>query len=173
LKQQFPHRYNPKKIDPSVFLAPGSIVVGDVWIGAESSVWFNSILRGDVNFIRVGQRTNIQDLCMVHVASHSYSTRIGDDVTVGHSVVLHACTIGNQVLIGMGCVVMDGAEIGDNVILGAGSLVTKGTKIPSGTKAFGRPAKVVGTLSPDEVQGIKTSAMRYVALAQSYRYSPL
>jgi carbonic anhydrase/acetyltransferase-like protein (isoleucine patch superfamily) len=139
-------------------------------MGSESSLWFQSVLRGDVNFIRIGERTNIQDLSMVHVAYQSYPTLIGNDVTVGHSVVLHACTVGNLVLIGMGSVVMDGAEIGDRVILGAGSLVTKGTKIPSGSKAFGRPAKVAGMLTEKEIEQIAFSSQHYVNLAKTYRF---
>lgn len=169
LKKHFPFRYQPPKIDPSVFLAPGSHVHGDVWIGKESSIWFNCVLRGDVNYIRVGERTNIQDMSLVHVSYQANPTIIGNDVTVGHSVVLHACTIGNFALIGMGSVILDEAEIGDYVLLGAGSLVTQGTKIPPRTKAFGRPAKVVGELTDEELEHLRWSADHYVNLAKTYK----
>lgn len=169
LKTLYPFKYRTPKISPSVFLAPGSHVVGDVEIGDGASIWFNTVLRGDVNFIRVGERTNIQDLTMVHVSFRANPTLIGSDVTVGHSSILHACTIGNFALIGMGSVVLDEAEIGDFVLLGAGSLVTQKTKIPSGTKAFGRPAKVVGDLTEKEIAALRFSAAHYQKLAESYR----
>jgi carbonic anhydrase/acetyltransferase-like protein (isoleucine patch superfamily) len=169
LKKHFPHRYNPTVISPSAWVAPGAQVLGDVVIGEESSVWFNAVLRGDVNYIRVGKRTNIQDLTMVHVSYESYPTIIGDGVTIGHSAVIHACTIGNHVLIGMGSVILDGAEIGDDVIIGAGSLVTGKTKIPSGSKAFGRPAKVIATLTESEREFLRWSENHYVNLAKTYR----
>lgn len=164
----FPHKKKTRQLASGVYLAPGAHVVGDVAIGEGSSLWFNTVARGDVNSIRIGCRTNIQDLCMVHV-SGNHPTVIGDDVTVGHGAILHACTIGNQVLIGMGSIVLDGAEIGDQVLLGAGSLVTPGTRIPSGKKAFGRPAKVVGDLTESEIEKIKASSTRYVLLAAEYR----
>ncbi len=169
LKALYPFRYKIPQIDKSVFLAEGSQVIGDVVIGKNSSVWFNSVIRGDVNYIRIGEGTNIQDLSMVHVSFKSFPTEIGNFVTVGHSVIIHACKIGNYSLIGMGSCVQDGAEIGDFVLLGAGSLVTQGMKIPSGSKAFGRPAKVVGQISEEEKAHIKWSAEHYVRLASSYR----
>src|SRR4029079_5063414 len=133
LKKHFPHRFRNPQVHPSVFLAGGSQVHGDVTIGEESSVWFNTVLRGDVNFIRIGKRTNVQDLTMVHVSFEGNPTIIGDSVTIGHSVTLHACTIGNFSLVGMGSLILDEAELGELVLLGAGSLVTQKTKIPSGT----------------------------------------
>lgn len=168
-KALFPHRFKSPQIHSSVLQAPGSHIFGDVTIGVDSSIWFNAVLRGDVNYIRIGERTNIQDLSMVHVTHEGAACIVGNDVTVGHSAILHACHVGNSVLIGMGSVVLDGAEIGDHVILGAGSLVTQGTKIPSGSKAFGRPAKVVAQLTPEELAYIKISAQRYVQLAKTYR----
>jgi carbonic anhydrase/acetyltransferase-like protein (isoleucine patch superfamily) len=150
-------------------VATGSHVVGDVWLGEESSVWFNSVLRGDVNYIRVGARTNIQDNSVVHVTFEGQPTIIGNDVTIGHSAIIHACTIHDFALIGMGCTVLDGAEIGEFVLLGAGSLVTQNTKIPSGMKAFGRPAKVVAPLTEEEREGLRFSSAHYVRLAKTYR----
>ena len=168
LTELFPHRYHNPKIDPTAFVAPGVQLYGDVVIGQDSSLWFNSVLRGDVNFIRIGERTNIQDLSVVHVSYKGNPAIIGNEVTVGHSVIVHACTIGNSVLVGMGSVLMDEAEIGDFVIIGAGSLVTQKTKIPSGTKAFGRPAKVVGKLTQEEIERITWSANHYVKLSKTY-----
>lgn len=168
LKKRFPHRYQEVKIAPSAFVAPGVQIVGDVQVGEDSSIWHNAVLRGDVNYIRVGARTNIQDLSLVHVSHETYPTIIGSDVTIGHSVIVHACTIGNFVLVGMGSIIMDGAEIGDYVIIGAGSLVTQKTKIPSGSKAFGRPAKVVGQLTEEEREHLRWSAGHYVALSKTY-----
>ena len=168
LKRDYPHRYQSPKIDPSALVLPGAHVYGDVQIGKDSSIWFNSVVRGDVNYIRIGERTNVQDLSLIHVSYHASPAIIGNDVTIGHSVVLHACTIRNFVLVGMGTVILDDADIGDYVIIGAGSLVTQRTKIPSGSKAFGRPAKVVGELTPQERAKIEFNAKHYVNLAKSY-----
>lgn len=172
LQQRYPHRYRDPKIHPSVFVAPGAHIYGDVEIGKDSSVWFNSVIRGDVNYIRIGERTNIQDLSLVHVSYQANPTIIGSDVTVGHSVVLHACTIRDFALIGMGSVILDEAEIGEYVILGAGSLVTQKMKIPAGSKAFGRPAKVVGELTDEERAKLRFSAEHYVRLAKTYVAQP-
>lgn len=168
-QKRFPHRFNQTIIHPSAWVAPGAQVHGDILIGEDSSIWFNSVLRGDVNYIRIGDRTNIQDLSMVHVTHHGDPTIIGNNVTVGHSCILHACKVGNFSLIGMGSCILDGAEIGDFVLLGAGSLVTQKTKIPSFSKAFGRPAKVVGELSPEEKKYLEFSANHYVAMMKTYR----
>lgn len=138
-------------------------------IGEWSGIWFNTVARGDVNYIRIGARTNIQDLSLIHVTSQGNPTIIGDDVTVGHSCVIHACTVGNFSLVGMGSVLLDGAELGEFVLLGAGSLVTANTKIPPYTKAFGRPAKPVKELTPAEVEHLKFSAGHYVKLLKTYR----
>lgn len=156
------------QIDSSVFIAAGAHVIGNVAIGAESSLWFNSVIRGDVNWIRIGERTNIQDLSMVHVDSAGWPTQIGDDVTVGHRVILHGCEIGHRVLIGMGAIVMNGVKIGEDAIIGAGALVTEGTVIPPKTLALGSPCKVKRELSDKEIQMIKLSALHYAELAQSY-----
>lgn len=168
LKTRFPYRYRNPQIDPSVFQAPGSHIYGDVTIGKESSVWFNAVLRGDVHSIRIGDRTNIQDLTMVHVSHEVCPTLIGSDVTVGHNAILHSCTVGDNVLVGMGSQILDEAELGEWVFLGAGSLVTPKTKIPPGTKAFGRPAKVIGDLTQKEIDWIKWSSGHYLKVARTY-----
>lgn len=165
---EFLHFKHTPIIHPTCFIAPGAQVIGNVQMGAHSSLWFNSIARGDVNSIRIGERTNIQDLSMIHVSSKDHPTIIGDNVTVGHGVILHACTIGNRVLIGMGALLMDGVVIEDDVIIGAGSLLTKGTRIPKGTRALGRPAKVVGEMSDEDRKELAASAERYVQLAAAY-----
>ena len=139
---------NPQ-IDSSVYIVDSAVVVGDVVIGEESSVWFNAVVRGDVNYIRIGRRTNIQDGCVLHVSRKDYPLVIGDGVTVGHNVTLHACTIASNCLIGMGAVVMDGSDIGQNCIIGAGALVTPHTVISPGNMAVGSPAKVKRKLSEE------------------------
>lgn len=151
------------KIHESVYIADGAKVVGEkISIGAESSIWFNSVVRqsGDQS-IEVGERTNIQDLSVVHTGTHN-PVKIGDDVTIGHMCLIHGCTIGNNTLVGMNSTIMNGAEIGENCIIGAGSLITEGKQIPAGSMAFGRPAKVVRTLTDEEIAKLKLSAKMYV-----------
>ena len=155
-------------IKSSTFIEDTAVVVGDVVIDCESSVWFNSVIRGDVHYIRIGHRTNIQDLSLLHVTHNTYPLVIGDDVTVGHHVILHGCTIGNRVLIGMGSVVMDGAVIEDDCIIGAGSLVTEDTVIPSYNLALGSPARIKRSLKEKELAWIKESANNYVRYAKQY-----
>ncbi len=156
------------QIHSSSWVTESAQVIGDVSIGEESSIWFNAVVRGDVNSIRIGKRTNIQDGCVLHVARRTLSLNVGDEVTVGHNVTLHACTIGNQCLIGMGAIIMDGAEIGDNCIIGAGSLVVPGAKIPSGSMVLGHPGKVTRELTEEERRGIRESAANYVADIETY-----
>lgn len=163
----------PPEIADTVFIAPNATIVGDVVIGEDSSIWFQTVVRGDINAIRIGKRSNIQDLCMVHVtrleAPRPATTTIGDDVSVGHGVILHGCTIENGCLIGMGCIVMDHAVIGENSLVGAGSLVTEGTIIPAGHLVFGRPAKVIRPLRADEIAGLQKNAAHYCKVAKNYR----
>ena len=144
-----------------VYIARGAIVIGDVTLGEQSSVWYNAVLRGDINRIVVGHHTNIQDNSVVHLADE-YPCIIGDWVTVGHSAIVHACTVGNECLIGMGATILDGAEIGEHCIIGANSLVTQFTKIPAGSMVLGSPAKIVRTLTPEERLLIKPWAEKYV-----------
>ena len=164
-----PHLFHKPQIDPTVFLASGSKIIGDVHIGKDSSVWFNSVIRADVNFVRIGERTNIQDLTLIHESYQASPTLIGNDVTIGHSCVLHACTIKDFSMIGMGSTLLDDAELGEFVLLGAGSLVTQGMKIPAYSKVLGRPAKVVGHLTEAEIEKLKWLSQHYVKLSQIYR----
>ena len=163
------HPFKEKKpqIDASALVMESAQIIGDVIIGEESSVWFNAVIRGDVNHIR-GKYTNIQDGCVLHVARRTLPLLIGDEVTVGHNVVLHACTIGSQCLIGMGAIVMDGADIGEQSIVGAGSLVTPGTKIPPRSLVLGSPARVKRELTEEEIRGIRESAANYVGDIENY-----
>jgi carbonic anhydrase/acetyltransferase-like protein (isoleucine patch superfamily) len=155
-------------LHPSAFVAPGAAIVGAVTLGEQSSVWFHTTLRADINRIVIGPRTNVQDGAVIHLAD-DFGTHLGELVTVGHKAILHACTIGDEVLVGMGAIVLDGAEIGARSILGAGALVTGGKKIPPGSLVLGAPAKVVRELSREEQSEIKGWAEKYVALARAYR----
>jgi len=155
-------------IASSAFIEDTAVIVGDVAIHHESSVWFNSVIRGDVHYIRIGRRTNIQDLSLLHVTHDIYPLVIGDDVTIGHHVVLHGCTIHDRVLIGMGSIVMDGAVVEEDCIIGAGSLITEGTVIPSRSLALGSPARIKRPLSEKELAWIKESASNYVRYARQY-----
>ncbi len=149
------------------FIAPGAVVVGDVTLGEQSSVWYNAVLRGDINRIVVGHHTNIQDNCVLHVAD-DFACLVGDFVTVGHSAILHACSIGNETLVGMGSRILDGAVVGEQCVLGAGALVTQRVQIPAGSLVLGAPAKVVRPLSPEERAGLKGLAEKYVRTAAYY-----
>ena len=163
-----PYRGGWPKIHETVFLAPSVDVIGDVEIGDHSSVWFQCVIRGDVNWIKIGKRTNIQDHSMLHVTRVTSPLRIGDEVTVGHRVTLHGCTIGNRVLIGMGAIILDDAEIGDDCIIGAGALVTKKMQIPAGSLVYGSPAQVIRPLNETELAFLKKSAENYVQDAKNY-----
>jgi gamma-carbonic anhydrase len=169
LKAHFPCRYRNPKIDPAAFVAPGAHVIGDVEIGSESSIWFNAVVRGDVNYIRIGEKTNIQDMTMIHVSYQASPTIVGNGVTIGHQVILHACTVRDYALVGMGSCLLDDVEIGELSLIGAGSLVTQGTKIPPRSMAFGRPCKVVRELSQKEIDHLRWSADHYVRLAKTYK----
>ena len=157
------------RLHPSVFVADGAHVIGNVEIGEESSVWYNTILRGDVNTITVGARTNIQDLTMVHVDRGTHPTRIGDDVTIGHHVVIHGCTLGNRVLVGIGAIVLNGVVVEDDAFIAAGTLLTPGTRVPSGSMVMGSPGKVKRLLTDGEREGLLTSAAGYVLNARLHR----
>jgi len=157
------------KIHETAFIAPSADIVGDVVIGEASSVWFQVVIRGDVNTIRIGSRTNIQDHSMLHVTRKTSPLKIGDEVTVGHRVMLHGCTLGNRILVGMGAIIMDDAVIGDDCIVGAGALVTKGTECPAGHLIMGSPAKVVRPLKPEELTFLKKSAENYVGDSREYQ----
>ncbi len=156
------------RIHPSVYISDNVYVIGDVEIGEDSSLWFGAVVRGDVNYIRIGKRTNIQDNSVVHVTHETAPTIVGDNVTVGHRVILHGCVLGNNILVGMGAILMDGAEVEDNVIIGAGALVTQNKKIPSGVLVAGVPAKVIRDLREEEIRMIEESAQNYVQYKNVY-----
>lgn len=164
-----PHHGCWPKIHETAFVAPSADVIGEVEIGNQSSLWFQVVARGDVNWIKIGERTNIQDQTCLHVTRKKAPLTIGNDVTVGHRVVLHGCTIGDRVLIGMGAVVMDHAEVAEDCIIGAGALVTQGMKIPEGVLAMGVPAAVVRPLTEDEMAFLVQSAKNYVGDSIQYR----
>jgi len=147
-------------VGKEVYIAKGAAVMGDVRIGDHSSIWYNAVARGDINYIEIGQYTNIQDNAVLHLAD-DFPCIVGDYVTVGHSAILHACTVGNESLIGMGAIVLDGAVIGEQCLIGAKSLVTQNTKIPAGSMVMGSPARVMRELSPKERAGLKAWAAKY------------
>ena len=159
-------------VDPTAFVADNAVIVGDVTIGARSSVWFGAVLRGDVFHIRIGEDTSIQDNSVIHVTHDQYATTVGNKVTVGHSVTLHGCTVGSSCIVGMGAIVLDQAVIGDRCIVGAGALVTPGTRIPPGTLAVGSPARVKRPLTDDELGWLDASALHYVELIRKYAADP-
>ncbi len=156
------------RIDPSAWLAPSAVVIGDVVIGPDSSVWFGAVVRGDVHRIRIGARTNLQDQCVVHVTRERFATEIGNEVTLGHRAVVHGCTVEDGALIGIGAVVLDGARVGEEALVGAGALVGPGTQIPAGSLVVGVPARVVRVLSPDERALQRARAREYVETARVY-----
>ena len=164
-----PYKGRLPQIDATAFVQASAQIVGDVVIGAQSSIWFNVVIRGDVHHIRIGARTNIQDNATVHVTRDRWPTLIGDDVTVAHGVILHGCRIANRCLIGIGATVMDGVEIGEDCLIAARSLVTPGTKIPAGQLVLGSPAKVARPLRPEELAHLRQSALNYVEYAEAYR----
>jgi carbonic anhydrase/acetyltransferase-like protein (isoleucine patch superfamily) len=155
------------EIHPSVFVAASADVIGRVTLHEESSIWYNTTLRGDINQIVIGPRSNIQDNAVVHLAD-DYGCYVGELVTVGHSAIIHACTLKDEVLVGMGAIVLDGAVIGERSIIGAGAVVTGGMEIPPGSLVLGTPAKVVRTLSLDEQQNVKHWAEKYVRQAKKF-----
>ena len=157
------------QIDASVYIAPGACVIGDVQIGAQSSLWFNVIVRGDVNFIRIGSRTNLQDGTVVHVTRNTHPTVIGNDVTIGHKVMLHGCTIHDGSLIGIGAIVLDGAVVGASSLVAAGSLIAPGTQIPPRSLVMGSPGRVKRPLTEEECRNMHSAAGNYVRYAENYR----
>jgi carbonic anhydrase/acetyltransferase-like protein (isoleucine patch superfamily) len=154
-------------IDSSVYVAPGVVIIGDVKMDQGSSVWFNTVLRGDIDRIHIGKYTNIQDNATVHVMG-DHPAIIGDYVTVGHNAVVHGCTIGNNCLIGMGAILLGYSKIGDNCIVAAGTLITEGKIIPANSMVMGTPGKIVRTLTNEEVKAIRESAINYNLVAQEY-----
>lgn len=157
------------RIHPSCFIEDSAQIIGDVELGEDCSVWFNTVIRGDVHSIRLGRRTNVQDLCMIHVEAQAFATRLGDEVTVGHHAVLHGCEVGNRVLVGMGAVLMNGVVVGDDCLIAAGALLTPGTRVPPGSLALGSPARVKRPVTAEERSWIARSAENYVRYAREHR----
>lgn len=155
-------------IGKNVMIAEGAKVIGDVTLGDYSSVWFNAVVRGDVNYIKIGARSNIQDNSVLHVTTDVAPLNIGNDVTVGHNAILHGCTIEDTCLIGSGVIIWDGAQIGEGSIIGAGAVVTSNTKIPPRSLVLGLPAKIKGEISDEKFESIKRSAKNYVKYSQNY-----
>lgn len=164
-----PYRGVLPTIHATAFVAPGAQVIGDVEIGEGSSLWFNVVLRGDVNHIRIGARTNVQDGTVVHVTGGGHSTIVGDDVTIGHMALLHACTLESGSFVGMRACVMDGAVVESGAMVAAGALVTPGKRVKSGELWAGAPAKFMRNLTEAEQAEIVDSARRYAELARRYR----
>ena len=164
-----PFKTHTPLVDPSAYVDASAQVIGDVEIGAESSVWMNVVIRGDVNRIRIGRRSNIQDLTMVHVMRETHPTLIGDEVTIGHSAVIHGTTIEDRVLIGMAAVLLNGVHVGHDSIVAAGTLLTEGTHIPPRSLVMGRPGKVKRALTDEEVAEIRWYADSYVRYRLDYQ----
>lgn len=156
------------KIHETAFVAPNSVVIGDVVLGENTTIWYNAVLRGDIDKIVVGDNTNIQEGCILHCKEGS-DIKIGSHVTIGHGAILHSCQIGNNTLVGMGAIVLDGSEIGNNCLIAAGSVVTSRSKIPDGSLLVGSPAKVKRELSEQEISDIKNNANEYINLLKYYK----
>jgi carbonic anhydrase/acetyltransferase-like protein (isoleucine patch superfamily) len=162
------HQGKMPKIHSDAYIAPNATIIGRVSVKEKSSIWYNVVLRGDYNKIEIGKYTNIQDNSVLHI-SHKYSTILGDYITVGHNAIVHACNVGNNCLIGMGSIILDGAKIGENTIIGAGAMVTSEKEIPSGVLVLGSPGKVVRKLTDEEIKGIKDSALHYAEYGQDHK----
>ena len=158
-------------VHPRAWVAPTAAVIGDVEIGELSNIWYHCVLRGDSNYIRIGARTNIQDGTIIHVNSGSYPTIIGDDVTVGHAAIIHACTLGDRAFVGMGATVLDGAVVEEGGVLAAGSVLPPGKRVPALELWMGNPAKLVRVLTPEQRAGFDMTAPHYVELSERHRAS--
>jgi carbonic anhydrase/acetyltransferase-like protein (isoleucine patch superfamily) len=172
-KVELPHLLMNPEIPESCYVDVTARINGDVRMGEHCSIWFHASIRGDVHRITLGEYTNIQDNCVLHTTHQTYSLTIGNRVTFGHGVIAHGCTISNSVFIGMQSLILDGAEISDHVMIGAGSLITEGKKIPPGVLVFGRPAKVIRDLTPDEVKLVENHPLKYASYAEAYRNAGL
>jgi carbonic anhydrase/acetyltransferase-like protein (isoleucine patch superfamily) len=157
------------QIDPSVFIAPDAVVIGDVHIGKNSSIWFQTIIRGDVHSIRIGENCNIQDMSLIHVTKDKFSTQIGNHVSIGHRVTLHGCTLQDNSFVGIGATVMDGAIVEEFGFVAAGALVTPGKIVPSGMMAMGAPAKIVREITPQEREMILRTSQNYSQYKEMYK----
>ena len=164
------------RIDPQAFVAPGAQLIGNIEMGPEASVWYNCVLRGDMNLIRIGARTNIQDGTVIHVdparpggPEQGYPALIGEEVLIGHMAMVHGCTLHDRAFVGLGSIVMDGCTIEGDAMLAAGAMLTPGKRIPSGQLWAGRPAKYVRDLTADDIAGMRAGIVHYVELARRHR----
>jgi carbonic anhydrase/acetyltransferase-like protein (isoleucine patch superfamily) len=157
------------KIHESAYVADNAVVIGDVELGEDASIWFGAVVRGDVNYIRIGARTNIQDATVIHVSSKTHSTILEDEITVGHRVTLHGCYVERRCLIGIGAILLDGVRVGNNSIVAAGSLLTPGTIVPPNSMVMGSPARVTRQLRSDELEYLDRSWQNYVELKKHYQ----
>ena len=164
-----PYRGKMPNVHDSVFVADGAKIIGDVEIGKESSVWFNTVIRGDVHFIRIGERTNIQDNCVLHVTHGRFPLQIGSNITVGHGAIVHGATVGDHCLIGMGSRILDNAKLGAFCLVAAGAVVLEGFNVPEGMLVAGDPARVKRPLTAEERQQLIRSAQNYVDYVRTYR----
>jgi len=166
-----PYRGIVPKLHPTVYIVDSAEIIGDVDIGKDSSVWYNAVIRGDVNYIRIGERTNIQDGCLLHVRHEKYPLIIGSNVTMGHGAIAHACTINDYCLIGMGAIVLDNAKINSYTLVAAGAIVLNDAIIPEGVLVAGVPAKVMRRLTDQERTMLEESAQNYVDYVKTYKKS--
>ena len=164
----FPHLEKEPVFGDRVFVAPTATIIGDIEVGDDASFWFGAVARGDVNWIRIGSGTNIQDGGKLHVTTDRFPLTIGDRVSVGHGAILHGCTIGDDCLIGIGATVLDGASVGPGSIVAAGALVPEGAQIPDGSLALGIPAKIVRPVTEEERNRILNTSQRYIEIKNSY-----
>jgi len=164
-----PYKNINPKIDKSVLVCDGVRIIGDVEIGRNSSVWYNSVIRGDVNYIRIGERTNIQDVSMLHVTNQRFPLIIGNGVSIAHSVALHGAVLKDNILVGIGAIVLDGSLINSNTIIAAGALIREGFEVPEGVLMAGVPAKIIRELKPEEIEKIKLNAEHYVDYAIEFK----
>lgn len=163
-----PHKGTVPRVHPDAFIDQSAQVIGDVEIGAASSVWMNAVLRGDVHWIRMGRRSNVQDGSVIHVMKGTHPTSIGDEVTIGHGAIVHGCTLADRILVGMGAILLNGVEVGEDSIVAAGTLLPEGMKIPPRSLAMGSPGRIRRALSDAEVASIREYAERYVAYRLDY-----
>ena len=166
---KIPYRGVSPQVDDSAFVATGVVLAGDVVVGADSSLWYGCVVRGDVNNVRIGARSNIQDGTVIHVSSFGHGTRVGEDVTAGHMALLHACTIEDGAFVSMKACVMDGAVVATGAMVAAGALVTSGKRVPSGQLWAGSPAKYLRDVTEKEKEYLRWSAAHYVKLAREYK----
>ncbi|OOM42758.1 2,3,4,5-tetrahydropyridine-2,6-dicarboxylate N-acetyltransferase [Clostridium beijerinckii] len=162
--------YKDKKtvLDSDIYISETAVIIGDVTLKKNANIWFGAVIRGDEASITIGENTNIQENCVVHV-DYGYNTVIGDGCTIGHGAIIHGCTIKNNVLVGMGSIILNGAKIGNNTIIGAGSLITQNKEFEDGVLILGNPAKVIRKLTQEEIEGIKKSYVSYLELSKDFK----